>query len=439
MIKSIKNAIFGLKSFSWKLFISLCLAALVPAIYQTVRAFIISTNTSVEGIDVIGQMEWFDLINETILAFLVVPLYSIFNKIADDKQSFSKMVFKLGCIVFAIYLCFQLGVFIYADHLVKGMNPEQADINTITQYLRMETLAFMTSIIYSIANVVFIVMGKSRNVYALLVVNAITLVISDFLLVPAYGVMGVAYSNILSNLAMGVISIVLLAVEKAIAPSLIRKDDMRQIGHWAKTGLFAGAQQLVDNLIYAVMVVKMVNMVAEQGNYWVANNFIWGWMLIPITALGEVIKRDAKDYGSLKQSNYYLIVAMVAIIWAISIPAWNPFYQYAEGLQNHNDIFLITLGLFPFYIAYAICVIPDSIFIGLGKTQYNAINSLLINLGYYGLFYILYKTNAVEFNMTTIVLMFGFGMLTHMVISLVEQYVFVQLSRKRLRADKANN
>lgn len=41
--------------------------------------------------------------------------------------------------------------------------------------------------------------------------------------------------------------------------------------------------------------------------------------------------------------------------------------------------------------------------------------------------------------MTTIVLMFGFGMVTHMVISLVEQYVFVQLSRKRLRADKANN
>ena len=64
---------------------------------------------------------------------------------------------------------------------------------------------------------------------------------------------------------------------------------------------------------------------------------------------------------------------------------------------------------------------------------------MLINLGYYGLFYILYKTNTVEFDMTTIVLMFGFGMLTHMVISLVEQYVFVQLSRKRLLADKANN
>lgn len=49
------------------------------------------------------------------------------------------------------------------------------------------------------------------------------------------------------------------------------------------------------------MICKMVNMVAEQGNYWIANNFIWGWLLIPITALSEVIRRDCKDgYAKLK-------------------------------------------------------------------------------------------------------------------------------------------
>ena len=50
-----------------------------------------------------------------------------------------------------------------------------------------------------------------------------------------------------------------------------------------------------------------MNLVAEQGNYWVANNFIWGWLLIPITALAEIIKRDSNDYRKLSlKKTFYL-------------------------------------------------------------------------------------------------------------------------------------
>lgn len=75
------------------------------------------------------------------------------------------------------------------------------------------------------------------------------------------------------------------------------------------------------------MVVKMVNLVAEQGNYWVANNFIWGWLLIPITALIEIIKRDSKNYRELKQSNYYFIIGFVVILWLVTIPLWSLFLK----------------------------------------------------------------------------------------------------------------
>lgn len=420
------NKLKDLKFFNWKLFISLCLTALIPAIYQTIRTFLISSSASVEGIDVIGQMEWFDLINETLLAFLIVPLYSIFNKLDKDKEKFSNLVFKLGLLIIVIYLLFQLGVFFYANSLVANMNPSEVDVNLVSNYLRIETIAFIVGIIYSVSNVIFIVLGKTRNVYALLLVNAITLIISDFLLVPDYGVMGVAYSNILVNGLLSLISVILLILNKAIRVSKIKKDDFKALKVWAIRGLFSGSQSLLDNLIYALMVVKMVNMVLEQGNYWVANNFIWGWMLIPISALGEVIKHDANDYFKLKQSNYYLIVIFVAILWTISIPLWSVFYQYVEQLENHQDIFIITLKLYPFYIAYALCIIPDNIFIGLGKTYYNAINSLIINLVYYGIFYILYVTNSITFSMDMIILMFGFGNATHMCVSFVEQYVFVK-------------
>ncbi len=64
-----------LKFFDWKLFVSLICLALVPAIIQTIETFVISTHVSTSGIDVIGQIEWFDLIDETIQAFLIITHY----------------------------------------------------------------------------------------------------------------------------------------------------------------------------------------------------------------------------------------------------------------------------------------------------------------------------------------------------------------------------
>ena len=98
--------------------------------------------------------------------------------------------------------------------------------------------------------------------------------------------------------------------------------------------------------------------------------------------------------------------------------------SYAENLQNANDIFAITIKLAPFYIAYTGCAIIDNIFIGLGKTLYNAINSLIINIIYYGVFFILYLTEAMVFDMDAIILMFGFGMVVHLCVSVIEQLIF---------------
>lgn len=90
-----------LKYFNWGLFVSLCALALVPAIYQTIKTFIISSNAQNTAFDIIGQMEWFDLINETLVAFLIVPLYSVLNKILKENESdFAGYTFKIGLIAF---------------------------------------------------------------------------------------------------------------------------------------------------------------------------------------------------------------------------------------------------------------------------------------------------------------------------------------------------
>lgn len=145
-----------------------------------------------------------------------------------------------------------------------------------------------------------------------------------------------------------------------------------------------------------------------------------------MTALGEVVKRDCKDgYNKLIKTNYYFIVLFSVAAWILTVPLWTPFFRYAENLPNADEIFSIVIKLTPFYIAYAGCVVIDDIFTGLGKTYYNMINSLIINLVYYGIFYLLYKTNAITFSLDTIILMFGFGMVLHFIISFIEEKVFL--------------
>lgn len=417
-----------LKSFNWRLFAALCALALVPAIYQTVKTFIISSNNQNAVFDIIGQMEWFDLINETLQAFLIVPLYSILSKIfKHDKENFAKHTFKTGLIAFVIYTSFSIGVLIYGSALVQAMNPNEIDLAITNHYLQFETVAFMIGIIVSFIYVVFVVVGKDKNVYIFLVINTVLSIIADFVFIPNFGVYGIAISNIIVNTIISIASFIILYLQKLVKPCWFKKDDLQVLKEWGKIGVFSGVQQFIDNFIYAIMICKMVNMVAEQGNYWIANNFIWGWLLIPVSALSEVIRRDCKDgYINLKQFNYYCIATAVVLIWAITIPLWTPFYRYAENLSNANEIFLITAELAPFYIAYAVCAIIDNIFIGLGKTIYNAINSLIINLVYYGIFYILYVTNAISFTMDVIILMFGFGMVVHLVVSLIEEKLFLR-------------
>lgn len=426
MIKKIIIYFKELKTFNWKLWVALCALALFPAIYQTIRTFLLSITASTNGIDIVGQMEWYDLIDETLKAFLIVPLYSPLNKsFAKSKEDFNKVTFKTLLVVFTLYALFNIGVLLYGNYLIQFMNPDTNDVSAMKNYLGLETTAFMIGIIPSFMNVVFVTIGKTRNVYIFLMIQALLGVISDFVFIPQMGVNGIAVSNIVTNSILAVAGITVLSVEGCMKASLFSKSDGVIAKEWLKAGLFSGTQQFIDNIVYALMVVKMVNTVAEQGNYWVANNFIWGWMLIPVSALAEIIKRDCQnDYKDLKQSNYYLLSIFIFVLWIISIPLWISFFKDVERLENYQDIFLITVKLVPFYIAYTLCMIPDSIFIGYGKTYYSMINSLFVNLVYYGVWFLLYLSSAISFSLDTIILMFGFGMVFHEAISLVEEKAF---------------
>lgn len=191
----------------------------------------------------------------------------------------------------------------------------------------------------------------------------------DLFLIPRFGVNGAAYSNIAVNIACVILCLFVIFKEKLVMVSFRMKKSF--VKDYLSIGLFSGSQILLDNVIYALLVCKMVNSVAEQGNYWAANNIIWGLMLVPILALAEIIKKDCKEKLTMTKIRHYNIVIIVTfLIWLCFIPGLELFLKNVMGIENTVSVRNILITLIPFYLAYSYSVLFDNILIGYGKMHY---------------------------------------------------------------------
>lgn len=404
------------EKFPVSLFCSLILLAFIPFIYTLVRTNLIVNSPSTDGLNIAGHIEWFDLINETIQAFLIVPLYALFNRCMQDTEKFRERIFQSFLVVNAIYILFSAVVFIYCNHIVSTMVFDR--IQEVTGYLRLETIGFVIANIVSFVNVLFVVLEKPFYIYAMVVLRTIFTVIGDLLLIPKFGVNGVAYSNIAVSSVCVLLCLLVVFREKLITVSF--RFERSFVRDYLFIGLFSGLQILLDNIIYSAIVCKMVNEVAEQGNYWTANNIIWGLMLIPISALAEIIKKDCRnELSKTKIRRYNIVIIMTFFVWLCFIPVLNPFLKYIMGIENFETIRRILVILMPFYLAYDYTVLFDNILIGYGKTHYCFAVSVTVNLVYYPVIYGLMLKGIFTPDIVFICMMFGFGMAVHLACSVI--------------------
>ena len=75
----------------------------------------------------------------------------------------------------------------------------------------------------------------------------------------------------------------------------------------------------------------MMNVISEQGTYWIANGFVWGWLLLPFFPLAELLKQDVASREKInhkeKMYGYFTIATGIVVLWIITIPFWNSFFE----------------------------------------------------------------------------------------------------------------
>ncbi len=373
----------------------------IPSINQLIVDRFI-TDIGGDVLEIAGQIEWFDLFNETILAFLTVPMYYVFNRAKNDEELSGRIntTFAIG---FVLYALISIVIYIYASSLTAYMDAPAESVN----YLRLETIGFIIGFVSTYLFVLFVVRGKKEYFVTLLVAKVAMLSIGNTVLIPEYGVTGVAITNISVNAVISVVSVILLHRER-----LLRRWkglDRSALKDWVGTGVFSGGQVFVANLIYVLVVMKMVNEVSQMGNYWLANNFIWGWLIVPVAAIGEMVKREF--YGGYRRIwNYLALTTLVLVIWLISVPLWDLMFSEIIRADEPSEIIHILYMSVPFYVAYAYSVILQAVLISVGKTRYIFYECLIVNFVYYGIVYGLYLAGVFEATLEFIILMFGIGL-----------------------------
>ena len=435
MISKIKKSFLRI---DYKLFLALLVLGLAPTIYTTVRVFFLGQLPGEYSFSIAGQLSWVNLLYEIINEAIILPLFFFMGKVKDDKYEFSNRVRTGMLITLGVYAVLSALMLIFAEPMLKLMATDASIIEASASYIRIESIANIFSILTQFALVALVTVNKSKYLYALTGARLVLCLVSDTFLVSTLpvsadlGVNGIGYSNIIVNSLLLAVSLILLAREDIC---VFKKTKLSFV--WAKefikVGGISGVESLVRNVAYMLMIARMVNVVGEQGTYWVANNFIWGWLLLPVIQLGELIKREvATDKENIHKNSlgYFGITAIISILWFASIPVWKPFMTHVLGFTDVDKLFKLVLLLVGFYVLYAIQNVFDSTFYGLGKTKYMLFESVVTNTIYYGIAFILYATSVWAPTLTGIALLFGIGNAFDSLVSLVA-YVFL-LKKERI-------
>ena len=407
----------SLSNINYKLYFALLVLGVAPTVYTTVRVFFLGSLPGEYSFSIAGQLSWINLLYEIINEAIILPLFYFIGKVANDKKEFTNRV-KTGMLIsFFCYLILSFAIICFTKPILSLMATDASIMGASATYIRIESIANIFLILTQFTLVALITINKSKYIYVLTFARFVLSLVCDTFLLSSLpisltlGVNGVGYSNIIVNVVLLVVSLALLSKEN-ISIFCKVKLNFVWVKEFIKIGSISGIESFVRNTAYMVMISRMVNVVGEQGTYWVANNFIWGWLLLPVLQLGELIKQEiATDKDNIRKNGigYFLITAIISALWFVSIPLWKPFMSSVLQFNDVNKLFSLVLVLIGFYVLFAFQNVFDSVFYGLGKTNYMLFESVATNTIYYGVAFILYLTGVWTPSLIGIALLFGIG------------------------------
>jgi len=432
------NIMYTLKKVNYRLYFSILALMFFPTVYQTVRIYFLGDMPQDWGINIASQLQWVGLFYEVIQEAIILPLFFVLGKAVSEKIEFENRV-KTGLFLTGIiYGLLSIVIYVFARPLVTFMSQSNNLIDATVSYIRIETIASLLATMFKFMYIVLVILKKDLYLYITLFVQMVLSILLDTFLISnldmslKIGVNGIAISNIIVNTVNIAICLFLLKKESINIFSKT-KAVFKWIKEWVNVGKYSGLESFVRNLGFMIMIVRMMNIIQEQGNYWIANNFLWQWLLLPALALGDLVKQEIGENGKFIENikkmfpSYMALCSIFSLLWLATIPFWKPFLTYVMNVEALETVYFLAIAQTSVYITFIFNNTLDAIFYGSGRTDYMLYQSLFVNIFVNGTAFILYLMGIFTPTLVGIMILFSCGMIADFIATL---FMFFRFLRK---------
>ena len=442
------------KEVRWSHLLLILLFQLLPTIYKTTRIFFLGTLPDENSYNIASQVLWLNILYEIIVESIVVPLFFVLNNI-KKKENFKQTFTLISLLVFGLYLLFTIIIYFNIGNILDDFINRDLELFTQSQeYIQFEVWGMFLYSIFSYLFLIATILKQNKYLIVSLIVCILYTLLSclfDLFFITDYSyslklsVKGIGINSILTNFICSLIFVVYLSIGQNRIWYFDFKNvtiDRKLMKKYLVLLIIASIEVTVRNVCFYFMVIEPINDLSNSGTYWVTNNFIWSWLLLPVTTLMIYIKETFlyTRTNNVKYQIYFysLMMTIIIALWLAFIPINPIFIEKVMGVSDFKNVSQLVLILLPFYISFAYSSIIDSIFINQGKVNLYCIQSLIVNLTVYPIYFILWRMNIWKPTLNGICIMFGLGMLVHFIVDIPLFWWYLIMKENPLRWKNKN-
>jgi len=423
-----------LKQWDWALFGLIFLYMALPRFYRSYSVYLIGNAIpDTNALATVAQWQFIELLLEVVQETFVLAIFFFVGRGMQKTEGPGPSIRTAltSILLFSIVLAGIL--FILSDSFVSVIGTPESIRETTSQFLKIKT-ATVPLFLLSMASVVIVeTVNRKRFILTITVLQVIYQFIFDNLFYGGYpfslnlGILGVAWSEIVSGSCLFITTLFLLRyIIFDKVRNLFSFFTLKDWRVYLRVGGWSGLDSLVRNVAYFFMIVRLLNLLGESsiGGYYLAMHIIWSFLLVPVLALAEstrvLIANHSEDIFKVRQIWYSALIigGIIMLIWLVLLPFWGDF---ASFLNSNNEIVdfsqkAMIILIVP-YILLALNMVTDSIFYGVGKTQYQAYQAIITNGTVYVIAFILYLTDIWSPSFNSILVLFGIGIVVDSILT----------------------
>jgi Na+-driven multidrug efflux pump len=423
-----------LGQWDWGLFLLIFLYMALPQFYRSYSVYLIGNAIpDTNALATVAQWQFIELLLEVVQETFVLAIFFFVGRGIQSKEGPGQPI-RTSMTTILIFSCI-LAVILYSlsDNFVSIIGTPEAIRETTATFLKIKTVG-VPLILLSMASVVIVeTINRKRMLLTLAVLQVAYRFILDSLFYGGYsfslnlGVLGVAWSDLIASFGLLVTALIMIRhIAFAKVRSFISIFTLKDWKIYLRVGSWSGLDSLVRNVAYFFMIIRLLNLLGENaiGGYYLAMHIFWSFLLVPILALSEsarvLIANHSADIYKVRRLWYSSLVigGAIVLLWMVFLPFWGDF----AGLLNSNSevvnisIKAMALLIVP-YVLFALNTVTDSIFYGVGKTQYQAYQAIITNGTVYVVAFLAYLMGYWTPTFTSIMILFGIGIVVDSILT----------------------